>query len=181
MQKALQNLSVDHLPLTMAEFGLGSSTTQADRDANGPGILDNAMRMFYGNPLATTFMIWGWWDTAASAAPPAQMIVTTPGSNTYTLTPLGQKWVDLMNEFSTHLVGQDADHLEPLVQNGGINFTGFYGDYEITIGGKTYPLTLTKGVTDYTIVVPEPPAADLALIAICLLAMLPRYRRGTTG
>jgi len=46
---------------------------------------------------------------------------------------------------------------------------GNYGDYELTIGGKTYSLDLEKGVTDYTITVAEPSAA---LLAICGWATL---------
>jgi len=32
-----------------------------------------------------------------------------------------------------------------------ISFTGFYGDYALTIGGQQYPLTLVKGQTAYVI------------------------------
>ena len=72
----------------MAEYGHASGTTSATAQSLGPQAMDDAVRMFYGNPLATTFMVWGWWDTASSIAtngtPPAQMIVTTPGSSAHT-------------------------------------------------------------------------------------------------
>ena len=144
MQKALQNLSVEGLPLSMNEFGMVNSTNS---QTLGPAALENTLRMFYGNPLADTFMMWGWWDVAGNT-PPAQLIVTANGANGYTLTPLGQKWVDLMNVFSTHVspaVNPDAT----------INFSGFYGDYSLTINGQSHPyrMTLQKGTTDYSLVV----------------------------
>ncbi|HEY7089538.1 MAG TPA: endo-1,4-beta-xylanase, partial [Tepidisphaeraceae bacterium] len=153
IQKALQTLSVEGLPLSMAEYGQASGTTPADAQSLGPLALDTAVRMFYGNPLATTFMMWGWWDTSGNT-PPAQMIVTTPGSSTYTLTPLGQKWVDLMNEFSTHLTSTvDA--------SGNINFAGFYGDYNIGSQSTFSNLTLTKGTTSYAMNFTAPPQWSL--------------------
>ncbi len=144
MQKALQNLSVEGLPLSMNEFGMGSATNS---QTLGPAALENAVRMMYGNPLADTFMVWGWWDTSGNT-PPAQMIVTANGASGYTLTPLGQKWVDLMNEFSTHVTPTvNADNT--------INFNGYYGDYALTINGQSHPyhLTLQKGSTNYSLVV----------------------------
>ena len=57
--------------------------------------------------------------------------------------------------------------------DGSIDFTGFYGDYLITIDGKSYPLSLDKGTTSYTVNVPEPGAA---LVALCALPLLRRRR-----
>jgi GH35 family endo-1,4-beta-xylanase len=149
IQKALQNLSVEGLPLTMAEYGHGSGTTPADNASLGPAAMDTTMRMFYGNPLATTFMMWGWWDTSGNT-PPAQMIITTPGNSTYTLTVLGQKWIDLMHEFSTHTTASvDA--------NGAISFNGFYGDYNIGSQNLFTNLSLVKGTTSYMLALTTPP------------------------
>jgi GH35 family endo-1,4-beta-xylanase len=149
IQKALQNLSVEHLALTMAEYGHASGTTSANAQSLGPQAMDDAVRMFYGNPLATTFMVWGWWDTSGNT-PPAQMIVTTPGAASYTLTALGQKWVSLMNEFSTHTTGTvDA--------NSAIQFNGFYGDYNIGSQSGFSNLTLAKGTSQYALQLAAPP------------------------
>jgi GH35 family endo-1,4-beta-xylanase len=153
IEKGLQNLSVEGVPLSMTEFGLGSGTSASDRDTLGPAAMDSAMRMFYGNPLATTFMIWGWWDTSGNT-PPAQMIVTTPGAGSYALTTFGQKWVDLMNEFSTHTT--------PTVDaSGNITFTGFYGDYNIGNQSGFQNLTLAKGTTNYALNLAAPPTWSL--------------------
>ncbi len=144
MQKALQNLSVDGLPLSLTEFGLASSTTMAHSQTLGPVAIENTMRMLYGTPLATTFMIWGWWDTSTSTYPPAAMLDNSQGNNIFT--PIGQRWQDLMNTFSTHVV--------PAVDaNGQINFNGFYGTYTITVNGHSYNLELSKGTSLYTLLV----------------------------
>ena len=37
--------------------------------------------------------------------------------------------------------------------DGTINFNGFYGDYDVTINGHTYNLSLLKGTTHYSLVV----------------------------
>ena len=59
----------------------------------------------------------------------------------------GQALVDLLNAWTTPtqnlLVGPD----------GTIDFTGFYGDYEITIGGQTFDLSLLKGTQAYSLIV----------------------------
>lgn len=169
MQAALQNLAVEGLPLSMNEFGMGSTTNS---QTLGPAALNNAMRMMYGNPLADTFMIWGWWDVHANALPSAAMISTNPGANGYTLTALGQQWVDLMNAFTTptQTLTVNAD--------GTINFNGFYGDYTVTINGQDYDLNLVKGTTDYSLV-PEPASAVLAAISFGLV-MFGIRRRGRT-
>jgi GH35 family endo-1,4-beta-xylanase len=151
MQQALQNLSVPGLPISMNEFGMRNTS---NNQTLGPAALDNAMRMIYGNPQADTFMVWGWWNLSTNSAPPAQMIVTTPGASSYTLTALGQKWVDLMNEFSTHV--------SPSLANGEINFDGYYGNYTVTVNGVAHPLTLTKGTTNYAILI-NPTPGDLDL------------------
>ena len=133
MQQALQNLSVEGLPLTMTEFGMANSTNS---QTLGPAVMDEAVRMVYGNPLADGFMNWGWWDTSASVAangaPPAQMIVTTPGASGYTLTPLGQEWVSLMNAFTTPTQTATVD------SSGNLHFSGFYGEYALSSNGNIY-------------------------------------------
>ena len=153
MQKAMQNLSIEGLPLTMAEYGHANGTSSATANSLGPAAMDAAVRMFYGNPQATTFMVWGWWDTSGNT-PPAQMIVTTPGASTYTLTALGQEWVSLMNEFSTHTTGVvDA--------NGNMSFNGYYGDYNIGTQSGFSNLTLAKGTTGYSLSLAAPPQWSL--------------------
>ena len=58
--------------------------------------------------------------------------------------------------------------------DGTIDFNGFYGEYELVIGGETYPLELVKGTTDYVVPVPEPVSVAGPLV---ILAALARRRR----
>jgi hypothetical protein len=60
---------------------------------------------------------------------------------------------------------------------GNIQFTGYYGEYQLTIGGKTFLLDLRKGVTNYVVVIPEP--AGLVLLSTMPLALL--FRRNGPG
>src|SRR5262249_1620645 len=112
----------------------------AQSPTKGVKALDDTLRMFYGNPLADTFMNWGWWDTQGNT-PPYQMIVTTNGAGGYTLTALGQKWVDLMKAFNTQSPASvNAD--------GTLNFTGDDGTYNLTAGGVPYAVVkLAKQLT----------------------------------
>jgi hypothetical protein len=52
--------------------------------------------------------------------------------------------------------------------DGTIDFSGFYGDYTVTINGVNYDLDLQKGTTFYT--VPEPAAGGLAALAGVLVS-----------
>src|SRR5262249_23508498 len=83
--------------------------------------------------LGSSFMIWGWWDTSGNT-PPAQLIVTTPGASGYTLTNLGQKWVSMMNAFTTPAQNVTVN------PDGTINFNGFYGEYAVqgTLNGNPF-------------------------------------------
>jgi GH35 family endo-1,4-beta-xylanase len=141
LQQALQNLSVEGLPIAMNEFGMGSGTSSTDLNSKGPGVLDMALRMFYGNPLGNSFMNWGWWNTSGSTAP-AQMIVTQNGAGNYTLTAFGQQWVTDMNAFTTPLQNLTVN------SDGTINFGGFYGEYALkgTLNSNT---SFTFAVVDF--------------------------------
>jgi hypothetical protein len=139
MQQILQNLSVTGLPITLSEFGVGTgdgtTTTQAAT------YLTDTMRMMFGTPNATTFMMWGFWaNDVWSQAPLAAL-----ANSDWSITPVGVAFDELMNQWDTDLtltVGED----------GAIDFTGFYGDYDVTIDGVTYQLSHAKGVTDHELV-----------------------------
>lgn len=133
---ALQNLSVGGWPITLTEFG---ASTAAD-EALAAEALDHTVRLVFGTPNANGFFMWGiWqtemWDRALGAAffdkqwNPRQ--------------PL-RRWEALMSELDTE-VTVVAD------EGGAIRFTGFYGDYDITVGDRVFPLTLEKGRTQYSI------------------------------
>jgi hypothetical protein len=77
----------------------------------------------------------------------------------WNLTPVGQRYEALMSQWDTELaLAAGAD--------GAVDFRGFYGDYQVTVGGRTFDFTLRKGVGQYQIVVAEPAAGSLAILAV---------------
>jgi len=143
--QTLQNLSVLGLPISLTEFGVkgpreGHFTTEAD----AARMLDETMRIVFGTAQATAFFMWGFWQTDMFREGAAFY-----DANWNERQPL-YAWQDLMAVWDTDLslsVGAGSV----------VKFTGFYGDYEITVAGRTYDLTIEKGVTDYRIFVASPP------------------------
>ena len=136
--KVLHNMAVTGLPITLTEF----SVNNADAE-EAAQLYDENLRLMFGHPNATSFLIWEAWPSSV-ATPDG---VTTIVDEDWNLTQAGQALVDLLNAWTTPtqqlLVGPD----------GTIDFTGFYGDYEITISGQTFDLTLAKGSPAYSLVV----------------------------
>jgi hypothetical protein len=150
------------------------------------------MRLMFGTPQVTGFYMWGFHSENNNGAnagtnlfvPAAAMYaVNTANWNTWTITNAGKAYEDLLgvkdwdgnlnDGWTTQLDGKPVvdgngnvvgnDPAAPIVDaNGNITFNGYYGDYQLTIGGKTYALDLQKGVTNYTIAVPEPAGVLLA-------------------
>jgi GH35 family endo-1,4-beta-xylanase len=156
IERTLQNLDVQGLPIALTEFGVQSavSTTTA------ASILSDTLRLVFGNPNSTGFFMWGFQSENGGGnlfAPQAALYtVNTSDWSTWTITQAGKNWQDQLgiqdwdgnpnNGWNTQLTASvDA--------GGTINFSGYYGDYQITAGGHTYNLTLTKGTSQYAIVV----------------------------
>src|SRR5262249_14759522 len=136
--EVMNNLSVTGLPITLTEFSVqpspgGVTTTQA-RSAQ---LYNESLRLLYGSPQATSFLIWEAW-------PPATTDNTTIVDSSWNLTQSGQALVNLLDSWTTPTqnltVGAD----------GTVDFTGYYGDYQVTIGGRTFPLSLVKGTSAYS-------------------------------
>jgi GH35 family endo-1,4-beta-xylanase len=141
IMQAYQNLSVTGLPIALTEFGVienpGSSGTFDWTWATQ--IMEETMRMTFGTADATSFMIW---DIISSGSTDFGLV----DGDYLNPTVAATCFEDLMDEWGTDLsleVGPD----------GAIDFTGFYGDYEITINGETFDLSLVKGTTEYSLVV----------------------------
>jgi hypothetical protein len=141
MAQVMHNLSVTGLPITLTEFAVqplvGGVTTSQARSAE---VYGESLRIVFGTPQATSFLIWEPW-------PPATTDNTTIVNSSWSMTQSGQTLVNLLDSWTTPtqnlLVGPD----------GTIDFSGFYGDYEITIGGQTFDLSLLKGFEDYALLV----------------------------
>lgn len=150
----LQNMNIQKLPTVLTEFGTFADVS-ADDSAT---ILNQSLRLVFGNPSSTGFLIWDWTkedDGHDQFAPGSALYtVSTQTWNDFAITPAGKVWQDLLgihdwdgdptNGWNTQLTAT-AD------ASGRINFNGFYGDYDITVDGKTYQLHLTKGVSNYVL------------------------------
>jgi endo-1,4-beta-xylanase len=132
IQQVFQNMGVTGLPLTLSEFGVqtfGNSSPEESAD-----YLEDAMRMMFGTPHATTFIMWGFWEGAIWTGGPNAALYDT----NWNLTVPGERYQQLMDEWTTEAtLTVQAD--------GAIELHGFYGDYEITIDGVTYGFDLEKG------------------------------------
>jgi GH35 family endo-1,4-beta-xylanase len=158
VMKAIQNLAVTGLPLSLTEFGAQSTVTDPDLAAK---IVNQSLRMVFGNPTADSFMYWGFWEGATSNLQSGSILVHTDWKNpdgTWDLTPAGRAYEDLLDiqdwDGDTS-DGWSTDTTLPVGPHGTIDFTGFYGDYDVTINGHIYHLSLSKGTNQYSIVVAE--------------------------
>jgi GH35 family endo-1,4-beta-xylanase len=143
INQVLQNLSVTGLPITLTEFSVPSPAGFTVTPQRSAQIYGESLRMLFGSPQATSFLIWEAWPSP-TATPDGVTTIVDPSWN---LTLSGQTLVDLLNSWTTPMqeltVGPD----------GTIDFSGFYGDYEITIGGQTFDLSFLKGEEEYSLVV----------------------------
>ena len=138
--QAYQNLSVTGLPIALTEFGVndngGSGTFDWDWTSQ---IMTETMRMTFGTPDATSFMIW---DVISNNASDFGLVDSNYLNPTLAMT----RYEQLMDEW-------DTDMTRNVNPDGTIDFTGFYGDYDVTIDGNTFDLSLLKGTTDYDLTV----------------------------
>jgi GH35 family endo-1,4-beta-xylanase len=140
MQQVFQNLSLTGKPIALTEFGVqNSGPPSLDAAANA---LEDTMRMVFGSPNATTFNMWGFWTGAIWNQATYGALVDA----NFNLTPVGQRYEQLMNEWKT-------DETLTADANGQVNFRGFYGDYDVTVDGRTYKLALSKDQTSYELTV----------------------------
>src|SRR5206468_2129952 len=114
-------------------------------------ILGDTMRLEFGNPNGTGMFIWGFQSENGGGnlfAPAAALYtLNTSDWKTWTITPAGKKWQDQLgiqdwdgnaaNGWNTQLTASTDS-------SGKISFNGYYGDYVLTAGGKTYNLSLAK-------------------------------------
>jgi GH35 family endo-1,4-beta-xylanase len=163
IMRTLQNLSVQDKPIALTEFGVSSGvdpTTAAN-------ILSESVRLVFGTANSTGFFMWGFHDEggfsenmfapAAALYQVANPTGNSPNWNSWTLTPAGHAWQDLLGiqDWDGNPNNGWTTQLDDLVvaPDGTISFNGFWGDYELTIDGQAYPITLTKGQTLYSVAV----------------------------
>jgi endo-1,4-beta-xylanase len=132
----MQNLSTVGLPITLTEFGIRKEATPEQ----AAEIYDQTMRLVYGTPQATGFLVWGFWAGAVAEKDLATALV----DGNWNVTPAGRAYEGLMTQWGTDVTLNVSD-------DGSIRLTGYFGDYEITAGNMTFRLRLTKGTTDYRV------------------------------
>lgn len=146
-QQVFQNLSVLNMPISIPEGGVNGNISST----NAVQIVDDALRMMYGTPNATTFMLWSTWAGATSSMNSASVMV----DSSWNLTAVGKRWEYLFGQgLDPTAVGvaQDqanadgsnphpwntADQTASVDGTGHLSFTGAYGEYALQVGGVTY-------------------------------------------
>lgn len=133
----LENLATTGLRLSLTEFTVSSKNSTVERAGL---ILEQTLRLVFGNPQADTFMIWAIWERAAEPPPPASALIDAQGN----LTEPGRRYQALMRAWDTNLeLVAGAD--------GSVVFDGFYGDYSVTLAEKSHALSLVRGKSDYLV------------------------------
>ena len=141
MNQVLQNLSISGLPISLTEFGVNALPQQpaatpqqsaAAAEAGGKAI-DEAMRINFGTPSVTTFILWGFWRGDVWDQAPLGVLY----DRDWSLTPAGKAHQALMKKW-------DTDVTLPVGADGTVRLHGFYGDYEVTAGDKKGSVTLTR-------------------------------------
>lgn len=156
----LAKLNATGLPSVLTEFG-------GFAGLKSPEVLMNqTLRMMFGNPQTTGMYVWTWVDTGSSNDWAPKEALYTLKSGKYSLTPAGQAWQAFIASVTTKLtVKADA--------NGFVTFTGYLGDYNI--GGKAF--TLTKAAALQQRATPEPPSIVLAVMAFAALMLMGAPKR----
>src|SRR5262249_7762809 len=145
----LENMNVRGLPTALTEFGTYSNVSAS----SSATLLGQAMRLFFGNPTSTGFVIWDWTKDGTPQFAPAAALYKVNGSN-LTISEAGKVWQDALgiHDWDNNPSNAWATQLTATVgADGKINFTGYYGDYQLTVGGQTYNFTLAKGSTNYAL------------------------------
>jgi GH35 family endo-1,4-beta-xylanase len=131
----LQNLSIGGRRLLLSEFEVRGGTASRARATE---MLDETMRLVFGTPQADSFLVWAIWGAAASTPEPASILFEANGA----ITEVGRRYDALRAAWTTRAE-------LPVAADGSIEFSGFYGDYTLAVGEKTYALSLVKGKTEY--------------------------------
>jgi len=155
MYAVLQNLSVQGVPVALTEFGV-----KAGGEAIAPQVLEESMRLTFGTPNSTGFMMWGFWAGEGLFAPGSPLFDAN-----WNITENGKKWQDLLGIADwdgNPTNGWDTNVAALADANGAINFKGFFGDYYLR--GQTsgaYDMTLAKGTSNYSVAMAAPPTWSL--------------------
>lgn len=160
--KNMQALAAAGLPMEVTEFGGFKGTTEADAAT----LIDQTMRLAFGQAQMTGMFVWDWTDEndPEQWAPYAALYkVTGPNYDNWEITPAGKVWQDrlgIKNWDGEPGNAWDTQLTVPVAADQTITFTGYYGDYKISVGDRVYNLTIEKGKTQYELGEPTGVAGD---------------------
>jgi GH35 family endo-1,4-beta-xylanase len=141
-----QNLSAQGLPIEVTEFGESKDNGVVGTATVATG-LTTAMTVAFGTPNMTGFTLWGFEGTPGFSQAQGSVLYTTTSPSS--ITAAGTAYEALMASWTTNMTGTvNADGTIALPD------TGFYGDYQATINGKTYSFNFNPSTGSYQIVVP---------------------------
>ena len=138
------NLGSAGLAVTLTEFGIsrrspipqgdGQPTTRPLADPEtARQLLDESLRLAFGNPCVNGFYFFGFWQNAMWNQAPSAVLA----DESFNLTPLGQHYVKLREQWTTKLTA-------PTDASGKITFPAFHGSYELTTSaGQRLTFTVT--------------------------------------
>ena len=168
--RSLANLGALHMPITLTEFGIADGIGTPEWRAQ---VLAETMRLVFGSADTNGLVLWGFWHPLMWKSGSALF------DDNWNITPAGKAWEQLLGIHDWGLADVPTwttDLTATVDSEGRIVFKGFYGDYEVTLDGKTYDLTLDPGTTDYTMAVPEPGTMALVSAAVGWAALAARRR-----
>jgi GH35 family endo-1,4-beta-xylanase len=142
--QTLENLAVTGLPISLTEFGVQANNSSVGGGAPTPALasqyLTDTMRLTFGNPDVTTFDMWGFWANDIWNQAPYAALRNADWSPTVA----GNDFEALMGQWST-------DTTVPVAADGTVNFNGFYGKYQLSVGVYKATMSFDKGTGQYSV------------------------------
>jgi endo-1,4-beta-xylanase len=127
VQKTLDKLSAFHLPIKITECLFESDDEQDQAEE-----LKKILPVYFAHPNVEAVVMWGFW-AGAHWRPRTAM-----WRKDWSITPQGSAYLDLVfNRWWTRVTGKTG-------KDGFFKSRGFFGDYEISVEGKTKNVTLCK-------------------------------------
>jgi hypothetical protein len=170
MLAVMQNLSGTGAPLSLSGFGVNTAASEAEAAT----ILADTLRMTFGTASMQSYWHWGMWAGDVWPDFPAGVLY----DRNWNLTQSGKVWQQMMGIKDWGLAGVPVWTTDQTLQTdaqGRVNLTGFYGAYDVIVGGQTFSMDLAKGVDSYVVTVPEPSA--VVGVAGALSGLLLKRRR----
>lgn len=146
MAQVMHNLAATGLPLTLSEFGVQRSGEPTPQRA--AEILADALRLCFGHDRMTGFISWGFLRTQMWSVAPMAALVDAD----WNLTPAGKVWqqmTGIQDWKEPGLPCWTTDVRLTTDAQGRVDFTGFYGDYELSVGSRHGAFSLVKGEANY--------------------------------